>query len=279
MTPRKPDRPLRGIVFPKKKPGGFLTEQLPRTQGELELAIAQKFAASLALYHKRRVTIRSDSAPEPADVLADSDNGPVCIQIVEVVDPVRVQLRRQRSSYKEALEKTLSSWERGRFDGCNLEITDTGAAPFLPEIRKLDGQRALAELQSQLARIGDELHTLEGGKYRTRSFDIKGVKLAACIERRFAGVRTLFWAGGKRTVVGEGELLLMGTVKKKIAKTYAKPRRPFWLLAYSTDHIVDVADVQSARGVLTKVKHPFSEVWFIYPFPHKQLGHLVELFP
>ena len=64
-------------------------------------------------------------------------------------------------------------------------------------------------------------------------------------------------------------------------KHYAKPGERFVLLVYSLDtlRMSDHPDLVEACRLLADRTHPFDEVWYLYPYAEKDLGHLVPLFP
>jgi hypothetical protein len=72
--PLKPDRPISSIVFPKSGRPHLKVERLPRTQGELELAIGRKFLGALAHFRDERCSdLRLGS--EPADLICKQEDG------------------------------------------------------------------------------------------------------------------------------------------------------------------------------------------------------------
>ena len=85
-TPRKPDRPIGAIIFPKSGPVRRELEHLPREQKPLELIIGQKFVGAITHFgHGILTDLRLGD--EPADLLCtDAAGHPVGIQVTEMVD-------------------------------------------------------------------------------------------------------------------------------------------------------------------------------------------------
>jgi hypothetical protein len=120
---------------------------------------------------------------------------------------------------------------------------------------------------------------------RIRSTTIQGLKVSALIERKSfeAAEFAIQWTGGRQFTPGEDTNFLTKAVRGKLSKHYARPADAFWLLAYSTNVLLTMsqgeADILAARALLSRASHPFDEVWYIYPHPNRELGHLIKIWP
>ena len=276
-------------MFPKKGPVRRVIEKLPREQEELELAIGRKFQGSLA--HFEEVDFHDLSrGPEPMDLTCKSADGQIVgIQIVEVVNDQLRQLRDVRSSYKDAIQQSLGN-ELLRFNGCRLELVDSGEPPYLPRTSSAEGQGCLKILVEHIRQVANGIQTLDVGKTRvcrTRTSNPER-EVAVFVDRLLPSDGQpiqfdLSWQGGGpvyRSDVSRG--LLTGAVQSKIAKRYVKPAvGKFVLLAYSVDTMLrdDEPDVGETRHILEASQHPFDEVWFLFPYADADLGALIRIWP
>jgi hypothetical protein len=160
---------------------------------------------------------------------------------------------------------------------------------LLPKVNSGAGQACLRYLAQFLRSVAKDVHTLQVGKIRNRwaTTPRPERKIWVAVERRLPPgepVRLeLHWEGGgpgQRTDVSRG--LLTEAVRLKVSKCYAKPTTAkFLLLAYSIDTILDQydPDVTEARQLLDTTKHPFDEVWYIFPVAQKAFCPLIKVWP
>ncbi|MDA1062158.1 MAG: hypothetical protein O2895_04520 [Chloroflexi bacterium] len=282
--PRKPDRPLVSYVFPKAGPVREDVEHLPREQASLEVAIGSKFAASIEAARGLRVMNLRQASPadEPADVLAERENGEtLLIQVVEVVDPLLIGLRRQRADYPARLADRYPK-VLALFTGTRLTFVDEGEEPTLPLVASAAGEEALAEIAHALGSIGEDVGDLELGKLRSRRVPVPsaGVELRLLIERldRSLAVRIRRTGGGRVYREGSRVGLAYEAIAAK-ARRYAPPANEFWLLSYSSDLLLLDDELEDLRERIDELGHPFDRIWYFYPFPNQDQGFSKELWP
>ena len=284
-TPLKPDRPISSIVFPKTGRPYLRVEHLPRTQQELELKVGKKFLGALAHFRGERYTDLSSGRGRGDLVCKRADGAAIRIQVVEIVDQDRRLVQAMRTSYADAV---LSQHPEvlAPFRGCAVTLVDSGDPPYLPKVSTRKGQKCMEEIVDALTTIGSQINSLPVRKIRTRKVQIgSDGRDVHVICERFAPHEadehfSFRWAGGDRGYpLGQRRPLLSGAVEQKIRKCYSKPQTPFWLLAYSTDTLLaaDDTDVLSAREILAAGGHPFDASWYLYPYNHRNLGHLVRI--
>jgi hypothetical protein len=171
----------------------------------------------------------------------------------------------------------------------SLGLVDSGDPPYLPNVKSDAGREHVHFVAEHIRRVGGDIHTLEPRKIRSRKTQtVKPERTVRVLVERFvpAGESIPFefhWlAGGPsyRTDVPRG--LLPAAVQSKIDKRYAKPAAAkFWLLAYSIDTLFreDDPDIVESQRLLGTSRHPFDEVWFLYPYAEMDLGALVYVWP
>jgi len=283
-NPLKPSRTLATVVFPKKGKVYKNIEALPRTQKELELAIGQKFVKSLFHFHQIDLEeVRPIEAE--GDLTTKRDDGKlITIQMTEVVDQGMRQIRDQRDSYRELL-LTKHHDIADLFDGCRVSIVDSGTIPLLPKPNSKKGLQIVSDLAIELRRIGELISTLQVGKIRTRKIFLgpRNVELGIICERiveKDQGLSSQFiWSGSYLINQDLRQNLIANVVLEKIKMGYIKPKGEFWLVIYSLDITPMPNDIEiiEATRRLQETIHPFDQVWFIYPYPNLDLGHIVNL--
>lgn len=286
--PLKPDRPVGVLVFPKK--GGVYRkmEHFPRDQDELELTMGKKFLGSLSHFRGVQLSNLHPGSGRGDLLCTDKEGKTIKIQVVEIVNEQHRLLTEMRSSYSQAVETNFAE-VLSSFSGCKVTLVDDGwQEPYLPSIRTSEGKRCLQELGDGLQEIGSESSSLDCKKIRLRHLEIgPHCRRIGVVCERFApsGKDVPFqfsWSGGLPGYkLGEPRNLLTRAVLIKIGKQYSKPTEPFWLLAYSTDTLLseDDAEIIETGKLLGENKHPFDEVWYMYPRPVEDLGFIVRIWP
>jgi hypothetical protein len=283
--PLKPDRPITSLVFPKKGRVYRAVEHPPRTQNELELTFGIKFGRALT-HFKGRKLLKIESGAGRGDLICYDEHGSkIKIQMVEVIDHKLRLLNEIRTTYAKHLHSKYSTVME-LFSGCTVTLVDSGDPPYLPSIKTADGRKCAEEIATWLKDLGQEVDTLECKKIRVRRTNIGPDKreVSVSIKRFIPGEKNVPYSfqwsgGGPSSLVNEPRNLLPEAVRKKIDKHYSKPKEPFWLLAYSTDTLLsdDDPDVCEAAKLLGGAKHPFDEVWYIFPYNNVELGHIVQV--
>jgi hypothetical protein len=280
----KPDRPLASIAFPKHGAPNLAIEDLPRTQKELELAVGKKFAGAMAHFRNEHLSGMLSGDCRGDLICSHPVLGKVKIQVVEVIDPVSTILNERRGSFRSDLTSSHAD-ALALFFGCQLTLCDNGCAPFLPRAGTRAGKQCCSEIAAVLRTLGSEIQTLSLGKSRVVELIVGNdqVHLHVLCDR-FAPPESgvpcqLAWSGGRVFQAGEARRFLTGAVTKKIGKHYSKPKETFWLLAYATDTLLVEGDpdIDSAAVLLSKEKHPFDAVWYLYPYENRELGHLIQV--
>ncbi len=282
--PRKPDRPIGAVIFPKSGPVRIEHEHLPREQKPLELTIGQKFVGAMSHFgHAVLTDLRLGE--EPADLLCTDAAGlPVSIQVTEMVDEFGVKLNAHRDVYVEALKENCADTLE-MFSGCALEIMDDGMEDFFPPLSRPEGRAMFDELATHLATLAQEIGTLGVKKLRHRKWTIEasGNTVHVLCQRHMEGAPETGYAirWGRQRVFKpeERNALLSDTIRKKIIKGYPPPNHEFWLLVYTTDMLfaVDDASIGLAAALLNCDSHPFDKVWFFFPYHDRDLGHVVRV--
>lgn len=280
--PLKPDRPIASLVFSAKGKVRLRIEHPPRNQNELELRIGEKFLGALSHFNGLVLTDLASGEGRGDLTCRDPGGQLLKVQVVEVVDPIQSVLTERRRMYTDAI--VLSDCLRA-YAGCRLSIVDHGSGPFLPPIRKSDGESCLAELLQFLTEMGREIGTLSVGKLRNRKCKLHSndIELGLICERKapaHAGIPCqVHFSGGRTFSPNEHRDFVTDAIRKKIEKNYSKPKEKFWLLAYSTDTLrhEDDDDLRLAANLLDEYSHPFDAVWYLYPYDNRPLGHIVRI--
>jgi hypothetical protein len=287
----RPQKPLRNpfhIAFPKTGAPYPVVEQLPREQEGLELSLGRKFLGALGHFNGIKLDELTRGA-EPADLACRSPDGiAIGVQIVEVIDQERRELRHMRSTYRDAVVEMLVDDLR-LFSGCQVSLVDSADSPYLPGVNSRNGRECLRLLAEDIRNVAAEIQTLEPDNILSRKIrTINPEPEIAVVVERFspAGESIPFrlaWTGSGpwyRSDVGRG--LLPAAIRSKIDKRYTKPASAkFWLLAYSVDSLLveHDPDIASSQRLLETSRHPFDEVWFLYPYADRELGALVHVWP
>ncbi len=283
-TPRKPDRPIGAIIFPKSGPVRRELEHLPREQKPLELIIGQKFVGAITHFgHGILTDLRLGD--EPADLLCtDASGHPVSIQVAEIVDEFGVKLNAHRDIYVRALKESCADM-LAMLSGCALEILDDGTEDFFPPLNRPEGQAMFKELASHIATLAQEIDTLGVKKLRHRKCTIGASRTTvsfSCQRHMEAAPETGFtirWGRQRVFKAEERNALLSDTIRNKIRKSYTPPNHEFWLLVYTTDMLfaADDASIGIAAALLDCSSHPFEKVWFFFPYHDRDFSQVVRV--
>ena len=284
--PLKPDRPLASIVFSKRGKVSRHIEHLPRIKKTLELAIAQKFVHSLEHFWEIELTGVTQAEGQGDFLVCKTTGSPILVQITEVVSQQMREINEQRSTYTAHILEEYSSLLEG-FSGCRLIITDDGVGRTLPQVDSKHGQANLSDIAKSLGEMANGISSLELGKIRVRRYGIEPSKtqiIVTCERLRppNAGFQSIFnWTGGYVPDPTSYRDILAERVRAKIDLGYEKPAGEYWLLLYSSDILPmsDSPEVAEAANVLEATTHPFDQVWFLFPYPNQDLGHLVKIWP
>jgi hypothetical protein len=285
--PKKPPRFPSHLVFPKKGPVRPVTEALPRSQRELELAIGHKFLGALRHFHNVRFGNLSYGV-EPADLHAVDDRGiQVHIQIVEAVNSCLIQLTEMRKTYLSALRDD-SEQIFDQFSGCSVKIVDTGDPPYLPNINTRIGQQVYTQIRQKIVEIGESIGDLPVGRLTHRQMQvIEPFRSLSLLITRYEEPSTverfvLDWSGaGPSYQIDLPRDILPAAVRSKLKKHNTPTEGRFILLVYSIDTLFteDDPDIGESHRLLSTKPHPFDEAWYLYPYAEHELGHLIQLLP
>jgi hypothetical protein len=217
-------------------------------------------------------------------ICSDAAGMQVKIQVVEVVDAIKVAWKDRNNSYCEHLMKKYPEIF-ALFNGCRLILFDKSGTGFSTNLRTRHGQIYLNELAKNLKIIGNEISSLPSGMIWRRKMEIGPMKVPVIFDcERFQLADSnipcqIFCSFGYATISIE-KYLLTNAILKKIQKHYSKPKEAlFWLLAYSLDVLLrDIdLDVVAAADALNKAVHPFDTVWYFFPYDNRELGHIVQV--
>jgi hypothetical protein len=284
----KPRRNPGHVAFPRSGPPRFVTEELPRKQPDLELAIGSKFVASLERFHGIHLDgiAKAGQEDEPADLVCRlAGEGPLGMQVVEAVDDSSRQLQQMRSTYRDAIERNLRR-EEGVFSGCTVTLVDEAVPPFLPPVDSDRGTECLRILTDQIRVVASKASGLPTGRPRSWTVCTHSPKrtIGIIVERIVAaGLDApcrLRWSGSAFICRDPSKSAVVSAVRGKIEKRYDKPaRRDFWLLAYSVEWPLgeDDPDIMEVRRILEQSAHPFDQVWYFFPYAGEALGWPVKL--
>jgi len=80
------------------------------------------------------------------------------------------------------------------------------------------------------------------------------------------------------------EQLLRRTIEGKIDKYYSLyPEGSLWLLVYEVSFFSVGPAPSKAAGLARELiqlrRHPFSEIWYIFPYAHENLGAIERVWP
>jgi hypothetical protein len=213
---------------------------------------------------------------EPGDLLVNERGRPILIQVAEVVDPVMRMQYERRQEWREALSSPARNL-LPLFQGCRITLTDDSDKDRpLPQLKTNAGRTSLKNLTEQLRTFGAGLSTLLVGMSRSHWMTVDGVTVVVSADRRdTAAQASIWWSGGRPYVSGEDMNHVTTTLRGKLVRHYAKPDAAFWLLLYSCDVFLKEDDKVQAQALLGPTRHPFDEVWYLFPYPNQELGHLV----
>lgn len=286
--PRKPTATLGHIVFGRGKPHAQL-ERLPDTKDELELAVVRKFAGALAEMEQRHLTNlrRVDAWP---DFAAEEAGRPVGIELVEVVNGKHAVKRARQLEYLARLEQLLAD-VLPLLSGLSITFDDRDQNPPYPPLCTKQG---IALAQSIADHLRSTVPLLEqtalGQLFQHRWQSGSYAPVTGIYGRRFAPMKSsaplrLLFAGTFSEYVRVSESLLAATVFRKVKRSYQKyADGSLWLLAYEVGTMSVGAPpsraAHLAQIVLSRRKHPFDEVWYLYPYARPlELGSMERVWP
>ena len=83
---------------------------------------------------------------------------------------------------------------------------------------------------------------------------------------------------GGYTIYRDGTLIT--AIKSKIGKRYSLPSgAELWLLTYGLLHFEGPEAIKAASEELSAIAHPFTEVWYALPLPHRKGTILHQVWP
>lgn len=285
--PKKPDREIRSIVFPKKGSVYPNIERIAGKQEEQDLAIANKLIKTLekngmGIYKNLRIGSNTTD-----DIVCQDEDGRIIeIQVTGPTDDNIRLLRQMRESYINAIRFELLELQKV-FSGCRVTIVDSGEPPYFPAVNSNDGPRIIKELIGTLTDLSSRIDTLEVGKIRSRKMHIGPYKkeIGVIIERLFPYKQNitgeLHWTGSLPIYGGMGPKLILSNIVSKKAKKYAKPKAEFWLVIYTTDILLtsDSRDIKKTQEILANKQHNFDVVWYLYPHANREEAFVQKLWP
>lgn len=278
----KPPRTITSIVFEKSGKVYSKSEDMPRVQKDLELVIAKKFAGSISRFFGVNL-IKIEPCENEADFTAHLGKELIRVQVEEVVDVKGKIIEDRRKIYLKNLLNLRHDAFKG-LQGMKVNFVDSGDSP-LPDPKKKEGKMCLEEIVTSFDKHINELHTLGFRKIRSRKVNPKStsVFVSVMFERLSEAQQSLEvivgWGGGRAFINGD-KVSIVEFVRKKV-KQYPKQKGEFWLLIYSHDIILTPEDQQinDLATLLKSEDHPFTQVWFIYPYDNQDLGSLIKIYP
>jgi hypothetical protein len=169
----------------------------------------------------------------------------------------------------------------------DVQVVDNYQDPPFPKVLSPVGQQIVKELIRLLEQDKEEIQNLpiEGILFRKASSDAPHPELGL-IFVRFSPPATpgrLRFSEGILYSSAQQRLLLRNAISAKLQKRYHQPTSfKLMLLAYELRMISvmpDGEEVELAQGLLREAAHPFNEVWYLYPYPWANMGHLVKVWP
>ncbi|HWM90711.1 MAG TPA: hypothetical protein VN493_08095 [Thermoanaerobaculia bacterium] len=283
--PRKPVPPAGWVVFPKHGPARVEIEPLPADQADLETNVARKFAGAMAHFINRELVGVEKNEPWPDFTTREGDQ-PWGIELIEVVDPMHAQQYRIQQDYTEALLKELGGVP-DYLAGVDTQVVHNYQLSMFPKALSSGGQQIIKELIQLLEQDTEEIQNLpiEGVLLRKARPDSPHPELGFIFDRfspptmpgRLRFSESILFSSTQQ------RLLLRNAISAKLQKRYHKPTNSkLMLLAYELRMISvmpDGEEVELARDLLRETAHPFNEVWYLYPYPWANMGHLVQVWP
>lgn len=284
--PKKPNRPIGSMVFPKSGSPWLKLDQLSTDKDELELEIAERFVSALA-YVAGEQYLCKGRAPEPGDILLqDEDGNEIYLQIGEAVDKHRTTTTSLRKRYG-SLIWTSNPDLRDIYRGVQVALIDAGEARDLPPPSSKSGRCVLEELSNLLRSLVPVVNSLpnnEEGKLRGKEtrVDASSISMQLYIRLlRYAPPTEKhpakwLWTGTHQIRTGDNLERFTEVIDKK-SRHYADIDSPFWLMVYSVDSHCEFDEQLSLFRTLTAREHPFDRVYLFFPIGSR--GDVRELFP
>lgn len=286
--PRKPSQPLGHIVFPKHGRPHHVVETLPESKEDLEAAVVGKFIGALWHFEGRVLAPPTHTGQWP-DFETQEENVRVGIEVVEVVNVEHARKRHLQEQYRsrvvELVAKTLP-----RLRGLWIRLHDGYQDPPYPPIRSRAGKQLAQSIADSLHSVVDELEKMALGRLRVYKWQERATTPSSgAIVKRFAprdaGVAAIIsYLGSFPVSVTITESLLSRAIEGKLEKSYPSySGGRLWLLAYEVGypsvHPKPSASAAIAKSLLQQGAHPFDEVWYIFPYAHKDLGSIERVWP
>jgi len=283
---RKEIPPLGHIVLPKKGPVRKVIEPLSDIQEELETAIAQKFVGALKYFEGRTLTALTKSHLWP-DFTAQEGSINWAIELTELLEPRHAVAYQLQQSYRTAIVDRLG--EIPKFlNGIDVLVCDNYQEPPFPKVDTPQGDKIVSTIVNELNILSEDLAKLpvKGRLIRDLVGKQDVVPHLSLFCLRFASTDTpgqIRFSGTFPIAVDDAHHLLERTILSKLEKHY-----PSWggyrflLLVYEVRMLgseTDKVALGYARNVLQSCDHPFDEVWYLYPYAERDLGHLIRVWP
>lgn len=270
--PKKPNRPLTTLIFPKSGPTRFKQEVLPREKHELEIEITNRFVESLNLTDGQKYQ-NLGTCDEPGDTLLRDDSGEkIYLQIGEAVDVHRIKTITRRESYSKELCRVPELCSL--FRGVQVLVCDTGEIRDLPKIGVKQGRIILEELSAKFLLLRDIVPTLHlnadgEAKGKQTYFNLESAKLRIDIkllryEKQKHNSFKWLWTGSHQVRAGDVLENISMVIEGK-CKHYSKIDDNFWLMVYSVDTHCDAALEASLSLMLRELDPPFQKVYLFFP--------------
>ncbi len=284
--PRKPSSPLGHIVFPKKGRPYPVIETLPDSADDLETVIVEKFTGALKHFEKRELSNlqRGDLWP---DFKCKERDEIVGVEVVEVVNREHAGKRHIQEQYAARIRELIDDIYP-RLAGLRIDLIDGDQQPPYPSLATkagwllahfiADNLKAEVEKFEQLQRLG--IRRWQKGPNLPEA----GAFITRIAPRESGSAAVLRFQGTFPESLSVGESLLKNAIEGKLSKNYPRfSEGKLWLLAYEVFG-VSVGPKPSkaldlARQLLQSRQHPFDEVWYIWPYAEKTLGHIEKVWP
>lgn len=283
--PRKPSQNLGHVVFPQKI---LVREDLPDFKDELETVIVKKFIGSLRHFAERHLSQPVKSDPWP-DFLCEEKGTTIGIELVEVINVEHAHKRYIQKEY-ELYIRNLVADLFPRLSGLQIIFNDGYQEPPYHPLRKAAGRSLAQTIAYNLHSVLDQIENIPLNHISVYSWQknpnhpITGaiVRRVAPKDARLPAVLGFFGCFPENVSVIES--LLSRTIKHKVAKKYPEFKEGQLILLAYEDVSCSVEDPNSiaanlARKVLKSNIHPFDEVWYIFPYAAKKLGHIIQIWP
>lgn len=290
MTQETQPRKIRRWKGPEGRPARLVVNPIPDTKRDdkypQERFIVDSFAASLAYFHNRKLTVLG-RGKEPSDVDAEEDGVTCGIQVKRVRVEVDERERQCQRQYVDFIRNELGALV-AKLDG--LQITFLGRPgtkiPYLKADSRGDkGRELVSTIVAEIRALVVELESLplnEGISCEWTNDPIQAVQGFSAWRFTSQGNNRWFWVFPQQPKnVAKTEALLAELVEKYV-NMYTPSAQPLWLLLWEVCDGVGMfieKAVEEARAVLRSRRPPFTEIWHFMPDGKEGIGSVYRIWP